>query len=107
MWYYYGSPTGFFTVTPCDKWSFRVRSYATSQEYKLPILDNIKNQTYCLLDLKSRNNLRAKYPGACALEYGNILQIVINVLIGWNKITKIETNQIFGVPLVFTDCCKE
>ena len=83
--HYFGAPAVFFTVTPCDECSFRVILYATSQEHKLPDVDDIENQKYCLLDLNTRKELRAKYPGACTLEYRSIVQIVINILIGWNE----------------------
>ena len=107
LWHYYGAPAVFFTVTPCDGCSFRVRLHATSQEHKLPSLDDIEDQKYCLLNLNTRKNLRAKYPGACAVEYESIIQIVINVLIGWNEKMKTGTNGIFGVPLAYADCCEE
>ena len=107
LWHYFGAPAVFFTVTPCDECSFRVRLYATSQEHKLPDIKDIENQKYCLLDLNTRKKLRGKYPGACVLEYRSIIQIVINILIGWNEKTKIGTNGIFGVPLAYADCCEE
>ena len=66
----------------------------------------MENQNYCLLDLNTRKGLRAKYPGACTLEYRSIVQIVINILIGWNEKTKTGTNGIFGVPLAYADCCE-
>ena len=28
---------------------------------------------------------RMKFPGACVTEYESIMQIVINILIGWNQ----------------------
>ena len=67
----------------------------------------MESQQFCLLDLNTRKNLRKKYPGACVLEYKSIVQIVINILIGWNDKTKSGTNGIFGVPLVYADCCEE
>ena len=78
-------PCNFFTVTPCDEYSFCVRLYATSQEHKLPDINDIENQKYYLLDLNTRKEVRAKYPGACTLEYRSIVQIVINILIGWSE----------------------
>ena len=41
LWHYYGAPAVFFTVTPCDECSFRVRLYATCQEHKLPSIGDI------------------------------------------------------------------
>ena len=96
-----------FTVTSFDECSFRVRLYATSEEHKLPDINDIENPEYCLLDLNTRKKLRTKYPGACVLEYKSILQIVINVLIGWNENTKLGKSGIFGIPLAYADCCEE
>ena len=107
LWHYFGAPAIFFTVTPCDECSFRVRLYATSEEHKLPDIKDIECQKYCLLDLNTRKRLRGNYPGACVMEYRSIIQIVINVLIGWNEKTQTGTNGIFGVPLAYADCCEE
>ena len=41
------------------------------------------------------------------MEYRSIIQIVINVLIGWNEKTQTGTNGIFDVPLAYADCCEE
>ena len=107
MWHYFGAPAVFFTVTPCDEYSFRVRLYATSKEHVLPSTKQIQNQNYCLLEFNTRKKLRSKYPGACALEYQSIIQIVVNILIGWNNKTNIGTNGIFGISLAYADCCEE
>ena len=40
--------------------------------------------------------MRAKYPGSSAIEYENIIQIFITVLIGWDKETQKGKGGIFG-----------
>ena len=107
LWYYFGAPAVFFTVTPCDECSFRVRLYATSKEHALPNINEIQDQKYCLLDFNTRKKVRSKYPGACAIEYQNIMQIVINILIGWDSKSKLHNRGIFGIPLAYADCCEE
>ena len=107
LWHYFGAPAVFFTVTPCDECSFRVRLYATSKEHALPSIDQIQDQSYCLLDFNTRKKVRSKYPGACALEYQSILQIVINILIGWDSTSRSHKSGIFGIPLAYADCCEE
>ena len=82
LWHYVGAPAVFFTVTPCDECSFRVRLYATCDEHKLPSIEDIEDKTKCLLDFNARKKWRAKYPGACAIEYESVIQVVIAVLIG-------------------------
>ena len=79
--------------------------YATSKEHTLPSIEQIQDQNYCLLDFNTRKRLRSKYP--CALEYQSIVQIVINILIGWDNETKLHNNGIFGIPLAYADCCEE
>lgn len=84
LWHYFGALAVFFTVTPCDECSFRVRLYATCPEHNFPSMNDIECQRTCLLDLTARKKWRAKYPGACELEYESVMQVVINILIGWN-----------------------
>ena len=74
----------FFTVTPCDECSFRVRLYATCKDHFLPNINDIEDKAKCILDLNARKTFRLKYPGACALEYESIIQIVISIIIGWD-----------------------
>ena len=107
FWHYFGSPAIFFTITPCDECSFRVRLYATCKEHKIPNVEDIMNQSKCLVDFEARKCWRAKYPGACAIEYENIVQIVIKVLIGWNQSEQKGIGGIFGMPLAYADSCEE
>ena len=107
LWHYFGPPCVFFTITPCDECSFRVRLYATSQQHDLPSIDTICDNSKCLLDFNARKKWRKQSPGACALEYESMLQIVIENLIGWNHETHTGVKGIFGVPLAYADCCEE
>ena len=56
LWHYFGAPAVFFTVTPCDECSFRVRLYATAKEHSLPTIEQIQDKDFCLLDLTTRKN---------------------------------------------------
>lgn len=38
----------------------------------------------CLLDFQLRYQLRKCYPGACSLEYQNVMNIVIECLLNWD-----------------------
>ena len=107
FWHYFGCPAIFFTVTPCDECSFRVRLYATCKEHKLPNIFDISDQSKCLLDFEARKKWRGKYPGACAMEYENIVQIVIRVIIGWNQSEQKGYKGAFGIPLAYGDSCEE
>ena len=106
MWHLFGSPAIFFTVSPCDECSFRVRLYANSNQcHHLPSTEDIMNVEDCVADFEFRKQCRAEYPGACAHEFENIMQVVKEVLIGW-KSGK-GTNGIFGVPIAFADSVEE
>ena len=54
-----------------------------------------------------RKKLRSKYAGACALEYESTMQVVLEVLIGWNDQTHKGTNGIFGEVEAYGDSCEE
>jgi hypothetical protein len=109
----FGLPAVFFTVTPDDEMSFRIRVHAThkwvrllrkdnlSQLYNLPTIcaslfcwnlphsqEKLPNldmdDTEILADFKLRANFRVVHPGLCAEEYGKILHLVIKHLVGWD-----------------------
>ena len=46
----------------------------------MPNIVDICDQSKCVLDFEARKKWREKYPGACAMEYENIIQIVIRNL---------------------------
>ena len=56
LWHYFGAPAVFFTITPCDECSFRVRLYATCHEHKLPSINDIEDKAKCLLDFNARKS---------------------------------------------------
>ena len=61
----------------------------------------------CFLDLTMRKNLRLKYPGACSLEYQSAMQIVLQVLLGWDCKTKRGVKGILGIVEAFGKCDEE
>ena len=60
-----------------------------------------------MLDFNARKKWRAQYPGACAIEYESVIQVVIAILIGWDQGNNQGSNGIFGIPLAYADCCEE
>ena len=84
MWNYFGPPSLFFTISPCDEVSFKMKLYATANSYKLPTLDWSDEE--CLADWTLRSKLRSKYPGAGAIEFQNFIQIMMEDCLGWNII---------------------
>ena len=84
MWNYFGPPSLFFTISPCDEVSFKMKLYATANSYKLPTLDWSDEE--CLADWTLRSKLRSKYPGAGAIEFQNFIQIMMEDCVGWDII---------------------
>ena len=81
LWMTFGSPSLFFTLSPCDECSFKMQLYATAASEELP---SVKLPVEILSrKLALRRALRVKYPGACAREFHSLLQIVLADLIGW------------------------
>ena len=106
-WQYFGPPAVFATTSPCDENSLRVRLYATSETHKLPTVEDLMDDSDCFLDLKMRRGWRATYPGACSLEFQSLMQIFINVLLGWDEKKKCGTQGIFGKVLAWTEADEE
>ena len=106
LWHKFGAPSVFFTVSPCDECSFRVRLYSNSNmSYYIPSTMQVMDSENCMLDLEFRKKTRSTYPGACAHEFESIMQIVIEVLLGW-KDGK-GSHGIFGVPIAFASSTEE
>ena len=87
---YFGLPAVFLTITPCDECTFRVRLFADAGNPQvLPKLVedpfSIEATEICDADFKLRSKQRTMYPGACALVYESLMQIVIECLLGWNS----------------------
>ena len=108
LWHYFGSPSVFLTVSPCDECSFRVRLYANNEEHKMmTIEDMIGDERKCVLDLKVRKEVRMKSPGACALEFESIMQIVLECMIGWDMKERVGKKGIFGIPIAVGNTSEE
>ena len=107
LWHYFGPPLLFVTISPCDECSYHVQLFANMNPVEMPTLETFNSPEACLADLKMRKHIRATYPGACSLEYQNIIDIVKTVLIGWDDKKKIGSKGIFGIPLAFVDSAEE
>ena len=92
----------FFTITPCDECTFRVRLFADAD--KRHILPKLVEDPFskeatdvCDVDFTLRAKQRTMYPGACALVYESLMQIVIKCLLGWNSDKQVGEEGIFGI----------
>ena len=93
----FGSHSLFFTVTPDDECTFRVRMYANmGNEINVPRVDSCDSD--CFLDFTLRQSKRLKYPGACSIYYQSVIQAVYELL-GWDKNRNLKKGKgIFGDP---------
>ena len=94
---FFGPHSIFFTVTPDDECTFRVRMYANQgEEIQLPGCDASDDD--CFADFKLRAKKRTMYPGACSLYYQSVIQAVYEMFgWDWNKNCKIGPG-VFGDP---------
>ena len=62
----------------------------------------------CAIDFKLRCKSRRNYPGACSLEYQNLMQIVIECLLNWDMSTNCSKGPgIFGETIAFARADEE
>jgi hypothetical protein len=106
MWYTFGPPAVFFTISPGDECSFRIKLFLNLKMEMLPQPNN--NETDLISDFHFRSKLRIDNPGACAREYESIMQIIMESLIGWDfKKQKQTSTGIFGEVLGWSDTTEE
>ena len=62
----------------------------------------------CIADLKLRKKIRMDYPGACSIEFQNIMDIVIETLFNWDiKKQEAKGPGIFGTVVAFAPADEE
>jgi hypothetical protein len=90
MWYTFGPPAVFFTISPGDECSFRIKLYLNLKMDMLP--QPTSDESDLIADFHFRSKLRIDNPGPCASEYNSIMQIIMEALIGWNFKEKKQTS---------------
>ena len=102
----FGLPSLFFTLTPDDKLSIRVRMYANDgNEITMPSLESSNDD--CVADFILQRDARLKYPLACALDYESIVQVLVKILFAWDSKKQEGKVGIFGKLLAFSGAHKE
>jgi hypothetical protein len=90
MWYTFGPPAVFFTISPGDECSFHIKLYLNLKMDVLP--QPTSDESDLIADFHFQSKLRIDNPGACAREYNSIMQIIMEALIGWNFKEKKQTS---------------
>ena len=79
----HGLPAVFFTVTPEDLENFRIRVYASLSGVSEPPSPNATPEEL-ERDFDLCVDMRRKYPGLCAFDFEQVLDIIIEDVLGWD-----------------------
>jgi hypothetical protein len=80
----WGLPSIMFTVTPEDKVNLRIKIMATGKAGLDDIPSSSDNDNVLSEFLIDCTDIRHEFPGLCAVDFQNIIEITISHLIGWN-----------------------
>ena len=104
---YFGLSSVMFTVSPDDRMNLQIRVYTRPRkDVKLPDLTNNNINAHTLLTnfVIDCQELRTKYPGLCAIDFQNVLNIVIEDIIGFDN----KNNKgLFGVVEAYCSAVEE
>ena len=103
----FGVPAVFFTVTPDDNGSFRIKVNACKESAGPPDINDALADIK--LDADIAREIREQYPGLCDFDFENILDLVIKHLIGWDESTGVanDTGGAFGVADAWSAAIEE
>jgi len=102
----FGIPNLFVSVTPDDSVSFRIKIFARSGEnVRLPNFNWSDEE--CIVDLKLRERIRAKYPGICSLEFQSVMDFMWKYIVGWDKDKMEGRLGVFGTPIAACEADEE
>jgi hypothetical protein len=111
---FFGCHAIFATVTPDDLCTFRVKlTVRAGEEHTLPSLDSPGTTSTddggdrFDIDFQLRSQDRLNHPGACALEYKGIIELVIKVLFGWDSKSQTGKKGVVGELVAFGDSTEE
>ena len=106
MWYSFGPPAVFFTISPGDDCCFRIKLCVNLKMQLLPQYEMDENEL--IADMLLRSKMRIDNPGACAREYNSIMQIIMECLVGWDfSNNKQGKPGIFGIVKGWSDTTEE
>ena len=83
----FGLPALFFTVTPEDHCNFRIQVLRHGKKDFFPHVNEM-NQSKLNDIYEACAETRTFYPGLYAIDFRNILHLVVRYILGWNKDTQ-------------------
>jgi hypothetical protein len=103
----WGLPSIMFTVTPEDKVNLRIKIMATGKAGLDDIPSSSDNDNVLSEFLIDCTDIRHEFPGLCAVDFQNIIEITISHLIGWNPNGKETKIGLFGDVVAWALACEE
>ena len=104
---HFGLSSVMFTVSPDDRMNLQIRIYTRpGKDVKLPDLTDNNTDADVLLTnfVIDCQELRTRYPGLCAIDFQNVLNIVIEDIIGFDN----KNNKgLFGVVEAYCSAVEE
>jgi len=77
----------------------------THHQHDIPNVSNFKE---CKIDSDYRKHIRTKYPGACSLEYQQVIEVFIDCILQWDSKEKRSKGRgIFGCVIAFMPAHEE
>ena len=103
----WGLPSILFTVTPKDKVNLCIKIMATGTA-GLDDIPSSSDDDNILSDfLIDCSSIRHEFPGLCAVDFQNIIEITISHLFGWNPNGKQTKMGLFGDVQAWAKACEE
>jgi hypothetical protein len=103
----WGLPSILFTVTPEDKVNLRIKIMATGKAALEDIPTSSDNDNVLSEFLIDCSDIRHEFPGLCAVDFQNVIEITICYLIGWNPNGKVTKIGLFGDVEAWAMACEE
>jgi hypothetical protein len=97
---HFGLPSCLFTITPDDDINFRIKIMSMNKtdytNYKEPPSLDSSDEVLSefVVDCSS---IRTTYPGLCAIDFQNVIEITIRHFLGWDKQTQDNINNDGGL----------
>ena len=102
---HFGLSSVMFTVSPDDRMNLRIRIYTRpGKDIDLPDLEEHDSDVLLTDFVIECQEIRTKYPGLCAIDFQNVLNIVIEDIIGFDN----KNNKgLFGVVDAYCSAVEE
>ena len=95
----FGLPRLFFTVTPEDHCNLRIQVMRKGEASIPPDISTMARELLSAYKMCAEG--RTLFPSLCALDFSNVVQLVVRYVLGWNTVTQEGENGAFGKIVAF------